>query len=323
MARYLVRRILSLIVALWVVSLVTFVVFLKLPVGNPAERVAGRSATPQTIAAINQVYGFNRPIYIQYARFAKGLVPWPGWFLNPQYFYSRLESAPVKTIILQRLPVTITLALGAAVIWLILGLGTGVISALWPRSVADRVMMTGALAGISAPPFWVGYLFLYVFWYKLRWLPPSGLPPNESLLVSIAKGRFLMPWIALAIGYSAFYARISRATLLDVMNKDYVRTARAKGLKERRVVVRHVLRAGLAPVITMLGLDLGGLMGGTIIIETVFNLPGIGAYSLQAVTGNDLPAIMGITVFAALCIMVANVLVDVTYAYLDPKIRFS
>lgn len=183
--------------------------------------------------------------------------------------------------------------------------------------------MLFALIGVSAPVFWLGYLFLFVFWYKLGWFPGSGLPIGQSVLAAVMQGRFVLPWVVLSLTFAAFYARMVRSNLIETMSEDFIRTARAKGLSERRVVYRHGLRAALTPVVTMFGLDLGLLLGGAVITETVFALPGLGAYVIDALTGNDFPAVMGVTVFAAFFIVVANLVVDIVYAVLDPRVRYT
>jgi peptide/nickel transport system permease protein len=323
MGRYLIRRILFLILVMIVVSFLTFLIFLKLPPGDPARRAVGRRTTADIIEQARHNLGLDKPWYVQYGRFAKGLVPWPGFFLNEQVYFSYDNFVPVKEEIFKRLPVTITLALGGAAIWLLIGIPTGIASAIRPRSKTDRGAMLFALFGVSAPVFWLGYLFLFVFWFKLRILPGSGLPLGETLAESVLRGRFILPWVAISLTFAAFYARMVRGNLIETMSEDYIRTARAKGLSERRVVLRHGLRSALTPVVTMFGLDLGILLGGAVLTETVFNLPGIGQYVVNAVQNVDFPAVMGVTVFAAFFIIVGNLVVDVGYAFLDPRVRYE
>jgi peptide/nickel transport system permease protein len=326
MGRYLIRRVLFLILVLWIVSAVTFLIFYKLPAGDPARRVAGSGAhnvTPQQLNHIRKVLGLNKPWYVQYGKFAKGLIPWPGLFLNKDVYYSYVGFIPVKDEIFRRLPVTIVLALGAAVLWMLVGIPIGIISAVKRRSIADRAGMLFALFGVSAPVFWLGYVFLYIFWFKLHWAPSSGLNYDESLLTSVLKGKFILPWLALMLTFAAFYARMVRGNLIETMSEDYIRTARAKGLSERRVIFKHGLRSALTPVVTMFGMDLGILLGGAFITETVFNLPGVGQYTVKAIFANDFPAVMGVTIFASLFIVAANLLVDIVYAFLDPRVRYT
>jgi peptide/nickel transport system permease protein len=323
MGRYLIRRTLFLVLVLVIVSMLTFLIFLKLPPGDPARRAAGRRSTPRIIELARHNLGLDQPWYVQYGRFAKGLVPWPGLFLNEQVYFSYDNYVPVKEEIYRRLPVTVTLALGGALVWLLVGLPIGIASATKPKSLRDRAGMLFALFGVSAPVFWLGQLFLFLFWFKLGIAPSSGLPIGASLMESILAGKFIMPWIVLSLTFAAFYARMVRGNLIETLSEDYIRTARAKGLSERRVVYKHGLRAALTPVVTMFGLDLGLLLGGAVITETVFNLPGLGQYVIQSLRVADFPAVMGVTIFAAFFVIVANLIVDVVYAFLDPRVRYT
>jgi peptide/nickel transport system permease protein len=323
MGRYLIRRSLFLILVMVIVSFMTFLIFYKLPPGDPARIAAGRRTSPDIIRQARENLGLDRPWYVQYGRFAKGLVPWPGYFLNEQVYFSYNNFVPVKEQVFDRLPVTIVLAVGASVVWVFIGLPIGIMSAIKPRSTRDRAGMLFALFGVSAPVFWLGYVMLYVFWFKLSWFPGSTLPIDETLMESVLRGRFILPWITLSLTFAAFYARMTRSNLIETMSEDYIRTARAKGLSERRVIFKHGLRAALTPVVTMFGLDLGILLGGAVITEQVFNLPGMGHYVIDALATNDFPAVMWVTVFAAMFIIVANLLVDVAYAFLDPRVRYA
>lgn len=323
MGRYLIRRVLFMILVLFVVSLLTFLIFVKLPAGDPARRAVGRTTTPEQIEAARKAFGLDKPIYVQYGRFAKGLLPWPGLFLSEDVYYSYGNFVPVKEEIYRRLPVTITLALGAAVLWLTLGIPIGIISGIKRGSFWDRAGMLFALVGVSLPVFWLGQLLLYFFWFKLQIAPASGLEINASIWQSIASGRFILPWITLSVTSAAFYARMVRGNLIETMSEDYIRTARAKGLPERRVIFRHGLRGALTPVVTMLGLDLGGLLGGAFITETLFALPGIGQLAVKSIETQDFPMVMGITVLGAMFIAFANLIVDVVYAFLDPRVRYT
>jgi peptide/nickel transport system permease protein len=308
---------------LFIVSLITFLIFVKLPAADPARRAVGRATTPENVENARKAFGLDKPIWVQYGRFAKGLIPWPGLFLNEDVYYSYSNFVPVKEEIFKRLPVTITLAVGAAVTWLIVGIPIGIISAVRRRSVLDRAAMVFALFGVSAPVFWLAYVFLYVFWFKLEWAPSSGIPIGMTALEAAATGRFILPWMVLSLTFAAFYARMVRGNLIETMGEDYIRTARAKGLSEKRVVYKHGLRAALTPVVTMFGLDLAGLLGGAFITETVFNLPGVGQYAVNAIFLNDFPSVMGVTIFGAFFIALANLLVDVAYAFLDPRVRYT
>jgi len=323
MGQYLIRRSLFLILVMVIVSFMTFLIFYKLPPGDPARIAAGRRTSPDIVQQARENLGLDKPWYVQYGRFAKGLVPWPGYFLNEQVYFSYNNFVPVKEQIFDRLPVTVVLAVGASVVWVFIGLPIGIMSAIKPRSTRDRAGMLFALFGVSAPVFWLGYVMLYIFWFQLSWLPGSTLPIDETLLESVLRGRFVLPWLTLSLTFAAFYARMTRSNLIETMSEDYIRTARAKGLSERRVIFKHGLRAALTPVVTMFGLDLGILLGGAVITEQVFNLPGMGHYVIDALTTNDFPAVMGVTVFAALFIIVANLVVDVAYAFLDPRVRYA
>ena len=323
MGRYLIRRSLFLILVLFIVSLITFIIFVKLPAGDPARRAAGRTTTEANVEAARHAFGLDKPVYVQYARFAKGLIPWPGLFLNEDVYFSYANFVPVKEEIFARLPVTITLAVGSAITWVLIGIPIGIISAVRRRSIWDRGSMVFALIGVSAPVFWLAYLFLYVFWFKLQWAPSSGIPIGTSVVEAVLQGRFILPWFVLALSFAAFYARMVRGNLIETMGEDYIRTARAKGLSEKRVIYRHGLRAALTPVVTMFGLDLATLLGGAFITETVFNLPGIGQYAVNAIFSNDFPSVMGVTLFAAFFFALANLVVDVAYAFLDPRVRYT
>ncbi len=323
MGRYLIRRFLFMVFVLWVVSVLTFLIFVKLPPGDPAIRAAGRTTTPQTIAQVRHSLGLDRSVWVQYERFAKGLVPWPGWFLNKQVYYSWSNFVPVRHEIFGRLPVTLVLAVGAGIIWLLMGISIGIVSAIKRRTLADRAGMLFALFGVSAPQFWLGYVLLYLFWFKLRLAPGSGIPIGMSVISAAAHGRFLLPWFTLALTYSAFYTRILRSSLIETMHEDFVRTARAKGVSERRVILRHGVRVAITPIVTLFGIDLGYLLGGAIIVETVFNLQGVGQLGLQSLNTNDFPSVMGVTVLASLFIVVANLVVDILYAFLDPRVRYA
>jgi peptide/nickel transport system permease protein len=321
--RYLIRRLLFMVLVLITVSLLTFIIFVKLPASDPARRAVGRATTPENVENARRAFGLDKPVYVQYARFAKGLVPWPGLFLNEDVYFSYSDFVPVKEELWRRLPVTIALATGAAVLWTLIGIPIGVLSAVRRRTLADRAAMVFALIGVSAPVFWLGYLFLYFFWFKLGWAPSSGIPIGMSVLEAVLTGRFVLPWLAVSLTYAAFYARMVRGNLIETMAEDYIRTARAKGLSERRVVYKHGLRAALTPVVTMFGLDLAGLLGGAFIVESVFNLPGIGQYAVQAIYNSDFPVVMGVTLLGALFIAFASLVIDIVYAFLDPRVRYA
>lgn len=321
MGRYIVRRSLWIFLVMLMITLFAFLVFYVMPPGDPVVAFAGRNQTPQTLEQVRRVFGLDRPIPVQYGLFVKNLFlgdefGWPGFGFS---FASRV---PIREIIFERAWVTLQLAIGAAVIWLSIGIPIGVLSALKRRSLADRAAMGFALFGVSAPVFWLGLMSLYIFWFKLRIAPGTGyFPFSDSPYQWFT--HMLMPWFILAVLFAAVYARLVRGNLLDVMSQDYIRTARAKGLSERDVVIKHGLRSSLTPVVTLFGLDFGGLMGGAVVTERVFNLPGMGAYLVEGVNRGDIPVVMAVTVFAALSITIMNLIVDIIYAYLDPRVRYT
>lgn len=323
MLRYMIRRTLFMVLVLFVISLFTFFVFVKLPSVDPAIRAAGRHPSPQLMATIRSKFGLDQPIWVQYWKFAQGLIPWPGLFLNKDVYFSWMNRVAVSDQIYQRLPVTAILTAGAAVIWLLIGLPIGIVSALRPGTLADRSAMIFALIGVSAPIFWLALVLLYVFHFWLKLAPTSGIPTGESMLAAVLQGRFVLPWISLAITNAAFYSRMVRGNLMETMSEDYIRTARSKGLSERRVLYKHGLRSALTPVVTMFGMDVAFLLGGAIVTESVFQLPGLGQYLLVALYQSDFPAVMGVTVLGALFIVLANLVVDVVYAFLDPRVRYT
>ncbi len=323
MGRYLIRRIGFTVLVLFVVSLLTFLIFVKLPSGDPARRATGKSSTPEQIENARKAFGLDQPLWVQYGRFAKGLIPFPGLFLSEDVYYSYGNFIPVREEIARRLPVTVALALGGAALWLLIGIPVGIAAGVRRKSSISRFSMLVAIMGVSIPVFWLGQLLLYIFWFRLGWAPPSGMEIGVGVWGSVLDGRFLLPWITVAVGYAAFYARMVRSNVIETMHEDYIRTARAKGLPERRVIYRHGLRGALTPVVTMLGIDLGTLLGGLFIVETLFGLPGVGQLAVTSISTNDFPMVMGVTVLGALFIAVANLVVDVAYAALDPRVRYT
>ena len=323
MGRYLIRRIGFTVLVLFVVSLLTFLIFVKLPSGDPARRATGKSSTPEQIENARKAFGLDQPLWVQYGRFAKGLIPFPGLFLSEDVYYSYGNFIPVREEIARRLPVTVALAVGGAALWLLIGIPVGIAAGVRRKSSMSRFSMLVAIMGVSIPVFWLGQLLLYIFWFRLGWAPPSGMEIGVGVWGSVLDGRFLLPWITVAVGYAAFYARMVRSNVIETMHEDYIRTARAKGLPERRVIYRHGLRGALTPVVTMLGIDLGTLLGGLFIVETLFGLPGVGQLAVTSIATNDFPMVMGVTVLGALFIAVANLVVDVAYAALDPRVRYT
>jgi peptide/nickel transport system permease protein len=309
------------ILVMLVVTLVTFVIFFVMPPADPAVAFAGKQPTPQLIAEARHQFGLDKPLYYQYGLFVKHV------FFGDQYGWPGLgfsynNRVPVKDELFRRAGVTFALAAGAAVVWLLIGIPIGIISALRPRSLIDRAAMGFALFGVSAPVFWLGLMGLLIFWQKLHIVPGTGYVPfttNPAEWFS----HLILPWIVLALLYAAFYARMVRANLIETMGEDYIRTARAKGLSERTVIVKHGLRASLTPVVTMLGIDFATLLGGAVITETVFNLPGLGAWVVGSVFDGDLPAVLGVTVVASFFVALLSLVVDIVYAYLDPRVRYT
>jgi len=322
MIRYLVRRLLWVFVTLLLITMLTYLIFFVMPPTKPEVNFAGKQPTPELVAEVRRQFGLDKPLVVQYGLFVKRIFlgdEW-GW---PGLGFSFTTRDALKPIIFNRLLVTLQLALGSAILWLLVGIPIGILSALRPRSLFDRAAMGFALFGVSTPVFFLGPVLLYVFWFKLGWLPGSGFYPIGQYGFTEWFMHMILPWSVLALAFAAFYARMTRGNLIEAMGEDYIRTARAKGLSERRVVLKHGLRASLTPIVTILGLDLGGLLGGALITETVFNLQGLGHYAVRSVFSGDLYAILDITLIAAFFITFANLLVDIVYAFLDPRVRYT
>lgn len=320
MGRYLVRRLLWVVLLLVIVSAVTFLIFYELPSADPAVLRAGRSPSQSLIRQIRHNLGLDQPVYVQYWRYMKNVVT------QFDFGYSYQNSQPVRQQIFDRLPATISLTGGAVVVWLLAGLPIGVISAVRRRSLVDRLSMGGALLAISAPVYWLALVALYLFANDigvLRIFPGAGTYVPFSENPGKWLGSLLLPWLVLAASFAAFYARLLRSNLIEVLNEDYIRTARAKGLSERRVVWGHAMRAAITPVVTVLGLDIGVLMSGAILTETVFNIPGVGRLAYEGIINADLSLIQGTVLFGAFFIVIANLIVDVAYAFLDPRVRYT
>ncbi|MCX6396777.1 MAG: ABC transporter permease [Propionibacteriales bacterium] len=335
MLSYLIRRLIAAAGLVVVISMITFAIFYVAPrIGGAtsesmASRYVGRSATGATVEQIAERLGFNDPIPVQYWNWAKGVVVGTTYDYGagvekcpaPCLGYSFRTQQPVLPEIKRRIPITFSLAIGAAFLWVVSGVAVGVLSALKRGSIFDRIAMTVALAGVSMPIFWTGLISLSYFSYTLGWTPPgaSYVPLTENPL-KWAHG-LLLPWITLALLFSAQYARLTRAGMLETMGEDYIRTARAKGLRERTVVMKHGLRGALTPIVTIFGLDFGLLIGGAVLTETVFGLPGLGQLAIQGTKNNDLPQVLGVVLLAALFVAVANLVVDLLYAVVDPRVR--
>jgi peptide/nickel transport system permease protein len=320
MAAYIIRRVLWVIVLLFVVSALTFVIFYLLPSADPAVLRAGRQPNPQLVEQIRHNLGLDKPWYQQYFDYMKQV------FLHFDFGYSYQNSISVKEQIFQRLPATVSLALGAAVVWLVSGIAVGIISAVKSRTVIDRISMGTALVLISAPVYWLGLVSLYLFANdigKFKIFPGAGsYVPLSQDPVKWFTG-LLLPWFVLAAAFAAFYARLLRSNLIEVMGEDYIRTARAKGLGEKRVVMRHGVRSAITPIVTAAGLDIGILLGGVILTETVFNIPGTGRLVYDSIQHSDLPMIQGTVLLGTFFIVTANLIVDIIYAFIDPRVRYA
>lgn len=320
MTAYIIRRVLWGVVLLFVVAALTFVIFYVLPSADPAVLRAGRNASPKIIASIRHDLGTDQPLYTQFWNFIKRLV------LHFDLGYSYYSGASVKSLIADRLPATISLTVGAVIFWLAVGVPVGIISATRSRTWLDRASMGTALVFVSAPVYWLALLALFGFSSDIGKVP---IFPGAGSYVGLTSDpvkwftSLLLPWMVLAASFAAIYARLMRGSLIETMTEDYIRTARAKGLSERRVVLRHGVRAALTPIVTVLGLDIGILLGGAVLTETVFDIPGIGRLNYDAIVHSDFPIIQGTVLLAALFIIVANILVDIGYAFLDPRVRYS
>ena len=316
MAAFIVRRSVGAILVLAAVSFITFAIFIVIPGGDPAERMAGKNATDENIANIRETWGFDQPFYVQYGK------------MMQKVFSGDLISYTTQQNVIQEikrgLPATISLAVGAAIIWLFFGVLVGVISAVTAGRWSDRGITILALIGISMPVFWLGILARYYLGPENAGIFPDGgyVPLTENPAEWLY--HMILPWFVLAVLFIGFYGRVLRSNILDSINEDYVRTARAKGLHPRRVMLKHVLRNSMIPIVTLFALDFAGVIGGgAILTETVFDLRGVGQYAAQSVRSLDLPPIMAVTLLGAFFIVFFNAIVDFVYAYLDPRIRPS
>jgi peptide/nickel transport system permease protein len=320
MTRYIIRRILWGILLLILVTALMFVLFRILPTGDPARLRAGRNASPKVIADIRHNLGLDRSLPAQFWIYMKQV------FLHFNLGYSYYSNAPVRGLIVERLGATLSLMLGASFIWLATGLPIGIVSALRRRSWLDRASMGTALVLVSAPEYWLGLIALYLFAADIGQVK---IFPGAGSYVSLTSDPWkwftslLLPWLVLAAGSAAIYARLMRGSLSEVMREDYIRTARAKGLSERRVVLHHGVRSAINPILTILALDIATLLGGAILVEVVFNIPGIGLLAYTAIRHSDLLIVQGTVLLGALFIVVANIVVDIGYAYLDPRVRYE
>jgi peptide/nickel transport system permease protein len=318
--RFLIRRAVLGLITLWVIITAVFLLYFVAP-HDPARLIAGRAVSPQLLDQITHELGLDQPLLQQYGNYLNRLIHFN---LGQSY----VHRTSVNELVGRALPVDISLAIGGAILWMGLGLGVGILAARRPRTLVDRAATFFVLTGLSMPTFIVGLLLLYVFFYILTIhgvtiFPPSGTYTSfQTNPVEWARD-LLLPWITLALILAATYSRLVRSSLLEVLGEDYIRTARAKGLSERRVVYRHALRSALTPVVTQFGIDLAGVLGGAIVTETVFGLPGLGRAVVRGISEQDLPIVQGIVLLAAGFVIVANIIVDALYAVLDPRVRIT
>jgi peptide/nickel transport system permease protein len=318
-AWFLIRRVLTGIVVLWAVASGTFFLFFARPVQTVAHQLAGRTATPAVIQSVINQLGLNQPIMTQYWHFLDRL-------LHGNLGYSFFTQQSVNTMIEQDLPPTASLVVGGVILWLIAGLAVGIISATRARSLFDRASTVLVLIGLSMPVFVVGELLIVAVFVPLNqhgftWIQTQYAGPSQGL--GVWTGHMLLPWISLAVVQAAVYTRLMRGQLLTTLGEDYIRTARAKGLSERRVIFRHGVRAALTPVVSQLGIDIGQLLGGVVVIEVVFGLQGLGQVAVAAIYQDDLPVIIGFVLVAAAFVVIANIVVDLVYSVLDPRVRIT
>jgi peptide/nickel transport system permease protein len=336
MVRYIIRRSIGVVIILVVISIITFGIFYIIPT-NPALNACGKSCPIERQHEIEKKLGLDKPVFLawppshsQYGQFAQGVFVGRDFYGGgstercnaPCLGFSFATDQPVWPQLKSRIPVTFSIALGASVLWLVFGVSAGILSALRKGTVFDRGAMGIALAGVSLPSYFTALVALYIFCYKLQWLAYPGYVPFTDNPYEWAK-NLMLPWLTLAFLFAALYARLTRANMLETMSEDYIRTARAKGLPESKVIAKHGLRAALTPIVTIFGLDLGGLLGGAILTESVYGFPGLGKLALDAITKADFPMILGVTLFAAFFIVFANLVVDVLYAFVDPKVQYS
>jgi peptide/nickel transport system permease protein len=316
--RFLTFRIGQAILVLWAATVVVFLLFFVGPGPNAVARTfAGRFATPARLAQIKHDLHLDQPLYLQYLH-------WVGNLLQGNLGYDYYKGQSVNSVVAAALPATISLVAGAAIIWIGYGVFSGVVSAVRPRTFLDRGFTVSALFFYSMPTFVLGLSLIWIFAYKLS--PVTQFFPFHGFVsITDNPGRWfeylILPWLTVALVTAAGYTRLTRTSMLDVLGEDYIRTARSKGMPERRVIRTHALRSALTPVVTLAGLDIGVALGGVIITETIFGIPGLGWNIVQAINQLDLPVIMGIAILAATFVVFANLLVDILYAVLDPRVR--
>jgi len=314
MARFAVRRLLGAIAVMFAISLIVFAIFNVIPNSDPAVSLAGKNATPTLVANITEEWGLDESLPDQYVTMMGKI------FTGDLISYEGRENVDER--ILEGVPATFSLCIGAAVIWMFFGVLFGYLSAVRAGGLLDRALTIVAVTGISVPVFWLAAILLNYLTYKTQIFPSGTYVPFAENPAEWASHLFL-PWVTLAIAYVGLYSRVLRSNMLDAMHEDYVRTARAKGLSERQVMTRHVLRNSLVPIITLFGLDFGALLGGAIVVEGIFNLDGIGLYTFESLVNRDLPPVMAVVIFGAFFIVLFNALVDIAYAYLDPRVKLG
>ena len=315
MTSFVARRLVQMVVVLFAVSLLTFAVFNVIPNGDPAARMAGKSRTESQVEAIRAEWGFDEPLPVQYVKtMERGL---GGSAIS---YFTKLN---VREEMVRGLPRTLSLAVGAAILWMVFGVALGLLGALRAGRVSDRLLTFAALVGVSLPVFWLGALLSYYLGFKAGWFPNGGYVPLTEGPLDWAY-HLVLPCLTLAILFIGFYSRVLRSSVLDTMSEDFVRTARAKGLSERQVLLRHVLRNSLIPIVTLWGLDFGAVVGGgAFLTETVFDLQGVGQYAAESVGQLDVPPVLAVTLFGAFFIVVLNTIVDIVYAALEPCVRVT
>jgi peptide/nickel transport system permease protein len=323
MYRYIVRRMLWAIVVLFAVTVCTFIIFYVIPY-DPAVLAAGPSATPQQIILVRHVLGLDHSTWYQYGLFLKHLV------VDQSLGRSFVNRRPVNSIVGDAIPVTASLVIGGAILWMLIAIPIGILSALRPRSLFDRLSMTFVLIGISVPVIFSGLVLQWFLGFKWSLLPNAGYcnlinPPPYATCGGPADwfSHLILPWITFAIPFAAIFVRMIRTNVMETLGEDYVLTARAKGAPEHQVMLKHVLRNALIPTVTLLGMDLGIALGGAIFIEYIYGLPGLGRVAVQSLQHLDLPTIQGIVVFTTICVVVLNLIVDILYAFMDPRVRFD
>jgi len=321
MVRYLIRRLIWAVVLFFAVTVVSYILFFIIP-ANPAKQACGQACSKADVDRVAHNLGTDRPVYYQYYKFVKNLI----WDQSLGFSYFTRQS--VNGIVGNAAPVTASLVFGGVILWMLIAIPVGVLSALRPRSLFDRVSMTFVLIGISAHPIWIGLILAYVFGFRLHLTPITGYcdvinPSTDCGGLLQWAYHMLLPWITFAILFAALYVRMIRANTLDTMNEDYVRTARAKGAPEWRVLRSHILRNAMLPVVTMLGMDIGLALGGAVFTETVYSLPGLGKTAVGALNNYDIPTVQGVIVFATIAIIIFNLVVDLLYAWVDPRIRLA